>query len=440
MVIRKIPILAIRAALLASLAFLAACSKEQAEPQPLVSVQAAPVKQGSISQVVTADAVLFPTNQATIVPKVASPVLKAYVVRGSKVRRGQLLVTLENRDLAAAAQEKRGNLEQAQAQFTIVTSNSVPEELQKAEGDARAAKENLDAQQKIYESRQALFAQGAVPRKDLDAAEVAFVQAKAQNDQAQKHLAGLTAVGREQELKSAKGQVVSAEGIWKNAEAQLQYSEVRSPIDGVVTDGPWYPGMMPQAGAPLVTVMNLSQMIAKAHIPQSQAILLKKGDDAGVKIAGADEETKGKVILVSPALDPGSTTVEVWVQAANPEGFLKAGASASLSMVAKTVDDALIVPAQALITDEEGKKSVMVIGSDGVAHKREVEIGILTPDSVQIANGVKPGEQVVTVGAYGLPDNTKVKIEAAAPAKAGGDEGKDKGDGKAKSGAGGSEP
>src|SRR5579859_3026685 len=138
---RPILIHTIRAALALSVLSLAACSKQEAEPQPLVSVQAAAVKQGSISQVVTADAVLFPTDQATIVPKVASPVLKAYVMRGSTVRKGQLLVTLENRDLAAAAQEKRGNLEQAQAQWTIATSNSVPEELQKAEGDARAAKE-----------------------------------------------------------------------------------------------------------------------------------------------------------------------------------------------------------------------------------------------------------------------------------------------------------
>jgi HlyD family secretion protein len=404
---------------------LAACSKQEAEPQPLVSVQAAPVKQGSISQVVTADAVLFPINQATIVPKIASPVRKAYVVRGAKVHQGQLLVTLENKDLASAAQEKRGNFETAQAQYKIATQNAVPEELKKAQGDAQAAKENLDVQQKVYESRQALFAQGAIARKDLDTAQAAFVQAKTQNDQAQQHLAGLMATGKEQELKSANGQVVSAEGIYKNAEAQFGYSEIRSPIDGVVTDGPWYPGMMPQAGAPLVTVMNLSQMVAKAHIPQNQAVLLKRGDEATITVAGADEPIKGKVTTVSPALDPGSTTVEVWVQAPNKEGAMKAGASATVSMTAKTVPNALIVPAQALVTDDEGKKSVMVIGSDGVAHKRDVETGIQTPDSVQIASGVKPGEQVVSVGAYGLPDNTKVKVEAPpAPGKEGGDEDK----------------
>ena len=411
------------------------CSKEQAEPQPIVTVQAAAVKQGSISQTITTDAVLFPFDQSPIVPKVAAPVQKAYVVRGQKVHKGQLLLTLENKDLAAAAEQNRGDLEQAQAAEVIATNNSVPEELQKAQGDAQAAKENLDAQQKLYDSRKVLFDQGALPRKDLDTAAVSLVQAKAQYEQAQKHLAGLQAVGHAAELKSAKAQLVSAQGKYSSAVAQLGYSEIRSPIDGTVTDGPWYPGMMPQAGAPLVTVMNLSQMVAKAHIPQNQAALLKKGDTASLTAAGADEPIKGKVTMVSPALDPGSTTVEVWVQAPNPKGVLKAGASTTVTMTAKTVPDALIVPAPALVTDEEGKKTVMVIGSDGVAHKREVETGIQNQDSVQIVNGLKPGEQIVSVGPYGLPDNTKVKVEA--PPKPGTEGEEDKGKDKDE---GGSEP
>ena len=437
MITRRILIVSTQTLAALSVLALAACSKQEAEPQPLVAVQAAPVKQGSISQVVTADALLFPIDQAPIVPKVSAPVFKAFVKRGEKVHKGQLLVTLEAKDLAAAAQEKQGNLEQQREAYAIATKTSVPEELQKAQGDAQSAKEALDAAQKVYDSRKTLLDQGAIARKDFDTAAVALVQAKAQNEQAQRHLAGLQSIGHEAELKSAAAQLKATEGIAKGAEAQFGYSEIRSPIDGVVTDGPWYPGMMPQAGAPLVTVMNLSQMVAKAHIPQNQAVLLKRGDEATITVAGADEPIKGKVTLVSPALDPGSTTVEVWVQAPNKEGAMKAGASATVSMTAKTVPNALIVPTQALVTDDEGKKSVMVIGSDGMAHKRDVETGIQTPDSVQIASGVKPGEQVVSVGAYGLPDNTKVKVEAApAPGKEGGDEGKggDKGD------KGGSEP
>ena len=402
---------------------LAACSKKEEEPEPLVSVQAQSVRQGPISEVITTDAVLFPVNQATIVPKVSAPVKKAYVARGARVHRGQLLITLENQDLAAAAEEARGNLEQAQATRDIATANSLPEELQKAEWDAKTAQDNLDAQQKIFESRKVLLEQGAIPRKDYDAANLAFIEAKAQYEQAKKHLEGLRAVGHQQEVKSANAQLIAAEGKYKNAKSQLDYSNIVSPMDGVVADGPWYPGMMPQAGAPLITVMDISRMIAKAHIPQTQAALLKKGDDASIKVAGSDDDLKGKVVLVSPALDPGSTTVEVWVQADNRKGLLRAGSSVNVSMVAKTVPDALTIPAPALITDEEGKKSVMVIGSDGKAHKRDVETGIQTATAVQVVSGLKAGEQVVSAGAYGLPDNTKVKIEAPTPpGKQGGEE------------------
>jgi HlyD family secretion protein len=394
---------------------LAACSKKDEEPEPVVTVQAEPVRQGAISQVITTDAVLFPINQATIVPKISAPVKKAYVVRGARVHQGQLLITLENQDLAGAAEEARGNLEQAQATRDIATANGLPEELQKAEWDAKTAQDNLDAQQKIFESRKVLLEQGAIPRKDYDAANLAFIQAKAQYEQAKKHLDGLRAVGHQQELKSANAQLIAAEGKYNNAKSQLDYSNIVSPMNGVVADGPWYPGMMPQAGAPLITIMDVSRMIAKAHIPQTQAALLKKGDDASIKVSGSDDDLRGKVALVSPALDPGSTTVEVWVEADNRRGLLRAGSSVNLSMVAKTVPDALTVPAPALITDEEGKKSVMVIGSDGKAHKRDVQTGIQTATAIQVINGLKAGEQVVSAGAYGLPDNTKVTIEAATP-------------------------
>jgi multidrug efflux pump subunit AcrA (membrane-fusion protein) len=81
-------------------------------------------------------------------------------------------------------------------------------------------------------------------------------------------------------------------------------------------------------------------------------------------------------------------------------------------MVAKTVPDALAIPAVALLTSPEGKTTVMVAGSDGRAHEREVKVGIKQDDKVQVVEGLQPGENVVTTGAYGLPDKTKIKVES----------------------------
>jgi len=388
------------------------CSSEK-PAEPTVGVQVVPVKKATIEQTVTSEAVLYPLAQSAIVPKISAPIKAFYVNRGSKVHAGQLLATLENRDLAAAAQDNQGAYNQAQAAYTIATASTLPEEIQKAQGDTQSAKVALEAQQKLYDSREDLYKQGALPRKDLDQAAVALTQAKNQYELAQRHLDALMAVSKQQELKSAAGQLQSAKGKYLGAAAQLSYSEIRSPINGVVTDRSLYPGEMAAAGTPLLTVMDTSSVIARAHIPQDQAALLKLGDKATITVPGEEDPIEGKVTVVSPALDPNSTTVEVWVKAENPKGRLRPGTSVKISMLARAVPNSLVIPAAAVLTAPDGSNYVMVAGYDSKAHQKTVKTGIRQGDHVQILDGLAEGERVITSGAYGLPDNTKIRIEAA---------------------------
>jgi len=388
------------------------CSSEK-PAEPTVSVQVVPAKKATIEQTVTSEAVLYPLAQSAIVPKISAPIKAFYVNRGSKVRAGQLLATLENRDLAAAAQDNQGAYDQAQAAYTIATASTLPEEIQKAQGDTQAAKVALEAEQKLYDSRQDLYKQGALPRKDLDQAAVALTQAKNQYELAQRHLDALMAVSKQQELKSAAGQLQSAKGKYLGAAAQLSYSEIRSPINGVVTDRSLYPGEMAAAGTPLLTVMDTSSVIARAHIPQDQAVLLKLGDKAAITVPGEEDPIEGKVTVVSPALDPNSTTVEVWVQAKNPKARLRPGTSVQISMLARAVQNSLVIPAAAVLTSPDGSNYVMVAGPDNKAHQKTVKTGIKQGDQVQVVEGLAEGERVITSGAYGLPDNTKIRIEAS---------------------------
>lgn len=387
------------------------CSKEPGDKEPTVAVQAGPAERSTLEQTITAQAILFPLQQAAITPKISAPVLKFYVNRGDQVRRGQLLVVLENRDLAASTEENKGALEQAQAAYETTTGASLPEELQKAQLDVEATKKMLDAQQKVYRSREELFQQGALPRKELDQAGVDVTQARNQYEIAQKHFEALEAIGKPQELKSAAGQLQSAQGKYKGAKAQLSYSEIRSPIDGFVTDRPVYPGEMAAAGMPLITVMDISHVTAKAHIPQPDAALLATGDRATLAVPGEADPVEGKVTVISPALDPNSTTVEVWIQAANPKQRLKPGTSVQVSMLARTVSDTVAVPAASVLTAQDGTTSVMVVGSDHRAHRTTVKTGVRDGERIQIIDGLEAGQRVITSGAYALPDRTKVTLE-----------------------------
>jgi len=414
---RSIAALASLAALV-TLPMMAGCSADKGDKEPTVAVQVAAVETTTIQHTITTEAILFPRQQAAIVPKISAPVQKFLVKRGSPVHEGELLAVLENRDLSAAAQDTGGAYKQAEATYETTTAAGLPEEIQKAEADEQQAKQVLDAQEKVFQSRQQLFDQGALPRKELDQSRVEITQARNQHAIAKKHLDYLIAKGKEQALKSAAGQLESAKGKYLGAQAQLSYSEIRSPIDGVVTDRPLYPGEMAADGTPLLTVMDVSSVIAKAHISQSDAAALKVGDQGTMTVPGIEEPIAGKVTVVSPALDPNSTTVEVWLEARNPKHQLKPGTSVHLSLTAQTVKDALVVPASSVITAPDGATTVMLAGSDGRAHQRTVKLGIRNGDDVHILDGVTSTDKVVTTGAYGLPDKTKIKIEAAeAPAE-----------------------
>ena len=408
-----IPRLLLLGAVALPLVLLPGCKKEAA-PDTQVTVQAEHPEQGPIDEHIVADAVLAPQAQAAIAPKISAPVRKFYVQRGSRVKAGELLATLENNDLAAAAMDNKGSYAAAQAAFDTATKAQVPEDMLKAESDLAQAKANLDLNQSIVKSRKQLFAEGAIPGRDLDTATAALVQAQAAYDAAAKHLESMQSVSREAALKAAQGQLTSAEGKYKGAEAEVDYSEIHSPIDGVVTDRPLFAGETAPAGSPLVTVMDTSALLAKTHIAQSLSQQLKAGDESMVSVPGVADPVPAKVSLISPALDPGSTTVEVWIKIDNKAGRLKVGTPVKVSITGRSVEKAWKVPAAAIITAQDGTKSVMVVGDDGTAHRKPVTTGIADADDVQITGGLAATDLVITGGAYGLDEGTKVKVGPAA--------------------------
>ncbi|HYL38890.1 MAG TPA: efflux RND transporter periplasmic adaptor subunit [Bryobacteraceae bacterium] len=400
---------------LIALIALAGCSKQkkEAEEEPVVPVQVAEVTRDSIQRIVTAQAILYPVDQASIMPKISAPVRSFAVNRGDHVTRDQVVAVLENRDLAASVAENRELYTQAQAVQRTTTAATLPEDVTKAQQDVAAAKEAMDAAQKVYQSRRQLLEQGALARRLVDEANVAYVQAHSQYEIAQKHLQALESVGQPEQVRGAEAQTQAAKARYDAAEAQLSYSEIRSPIAGVVADRPLYPGEMAAAGNPLLTIMNISSVIARANIPVGQAASLKVGDSATIAQTDADIEGMGKVTVVSPAVDPNSTTVEVWVQAQNPGERFKPGATVRVSILAETIQDAIVIPTPALLPAQEGGVQVLVMGADSKAHERKIDVGVREPDKLQVLKGLEVGEKVITVGGVGLEDGAKVRVGSA---------------------------
>jgi HlyD family secretion protein len=402
-------------------ALLAGCgAKKEPEAEPVVTVDVAPVLLSRIQRTIRADALLYPRQQAAIAPKVSAPIKKVYVQRGARVRTGQLLLELEDRDLAGSAAESRASLDLAEATFETTAKATVPQELQKAELDARAAKAAFDAQQSVFDNRQRLYNEGAIAQKDVNDARVALSQARSQYETSQKRFEDLQGFARDQELKAAAAQRNAAKGKSDTAQAQLSYARIVSPIDGVVTDLPLYAGETAQSGAPVVTIMDVSRVIARTHVPQSEAAELTVGNEANL-IGPAGVPITGKVTLINAALDAASSTVEVWVEAENPDGKLRPGSSLRVEMIAKTVPNALVIPQTAVLTSASAATFAIVIDNESKPHLRKIAVGIRDKGMVQVTDGLQSGQRVATTGAYELfkldPEvlaKTKVQI---APAK-----------------------
>ncbi|MEN3332096.1 MAG: HlyD family secretion protein [Blastocatellia bacterium] len=204
---------------------------------------------------------------------------------------------------------------------------------------------------------------------------------------------------------------------------------IRAPFAGVITDQFQYQGEFAAAGAKLLNIADVSEVIVKAPVSDTVAVDLKVGDSATVlPQESPDEKIEGKISLISRASDPQNRTVEIWVKLKNEGGQLRANSAAKVVAVTNTATDVVIVPAAAvtLKATNADEGTVMVVDEESVAHETKVTVGIRTPEQMEITAGLQGGETVVIEGNYALPDKAKVEVSTGSDEE---EEGADEGGG-----------
>ena len=147
--------------------------------------------------------------------------------------------------------------------------------MKKAQGEVADTRAAHDVALRTYQERKKLFEQGALSGRDADTAYAAEVSAKSAYEQAEKHLEAVRKITSSTNKDAAEGQLASAKGKLATAQAMTEFASLRSPIDGVVTDRPLFPGETAAAGAAVITVMDTSSLLAKLHLAQASAQALK---------------------------------------------------------------------------------------------------------------------------------------------------------------------
>jgi cobalt-zinc-cadmium efflux system membrane fusion protein len=295
------------------------------------------------------------------------------LLKNRTVRAGEVLAQVEARDLAA---------QRAEAASAVTTAKD-------AIAPAAATLENA---RRTYERRQGLYAKGGISKKDLEASQLEVSNA-------------------EGGLKTARSKVAESANHLASLDAQLSYSAVRAPFDGVVTDQFAYQGDFATSGNKLVTVADVSTVIVKAPLSADAATRVHPGDVASVMPDDLPGTTlQAPVSLVARSADPQSRAVEIWVTLPNPNGSLRPNAAARLTIASSATPNAVIVPTAAVTLDATNANggTVMVVDAQSVAREVHVTVGAHDSHRTQITSGLHGGETVIVEGNYGLPDKTKV--------------------------------
>jgi len=186
---------------------------------------------------------------------------------------------------------------------------------------------------------------------------------------------------------------------------------VRVPQDALVSQRVVSPGQIVNEFDPLVELVDPSSVYVSAQAPINRLGALKPGMDATVvSTLKPGVVYPARVWSISPSFSAGGTTAPVWVQFTGPDRINEIGASVEVHVTIKFVPDAIVIPAAALFEDAERHNSyVFTVGADSRAHRTVVAIGIRNPSEVQVTQGLKPGDLVITSGGYALSDGLEVR-------------------------------
>jgi RND family efflux transporter MFP subunit len=297
------------------------------------------------------------------------PVGDKVVHLGQRVRKGELLVRL------------------------MPTSASAGTDMATVEMEAARTRAELGLAEREVKRAEEMFAGKAIPEKQLDAARVARDVAAAKLAAAERQLA----LHRSNQRGAAAGPGGAA-------------FELRSPLEGVVSYADVMPGAVVEAGTRLVSVLNPERLWLEARVYEADAPKVERSPGASFTVAGFDQEftvdeKTGRRVAVGSVVDRATRTVPVIFELPNPEGVLKPGMFAKVTLHTGETVRGVAIPESAVI-DDNGKPTVFVMEGGESFFKRAIRPGVSSGGWLQVLEGVSEGERVVSRGAYEIKLST----------------------------------
>jgi HlyD family secretion protein len=401
---------ALAAAPLAAALLTAGCgpARTAAAPEPK-AVTAVKAVRGRIVVSTEYPARIRPREEIVVSPKIAGRVASVSADVSQRVRKGDVLFTLESRDYEAQARQARASLESAKANLTRTSDSSLSSQVIQARAQVKQAQVQYGDAKDLYDRTKKLFDEGTASRQQMDTAKARMDGASIQLDAAQQSLDLIQEKAGPQSTGVASTQVDQAQAAVDLAESQLSNAVITSPIDGVVAARGVDPGELVSSAVPAFVVIDVSTVTAETSVEPGIVARVKPGQRLAVRVdAASTEPLSGTVQSVSPAADQRTQGYTVKIRMANPGDAVRSGMFARVSFPVESRENALTVPNPAVIT-EGGAQYVLTV-ADGVVRKATVATGISDAAVTEIVSGLSDGDLVITEGQSFLAEGQKVRV------------------------------
>jgi membrane fusion protein (multidrug efflux system) len=216
-----------------------------------------------------------------------------------------------------------------------------------------------------------------------------------------------------QEFEQARFQYEAAKTQYENARLNLEYSTIRSPFSGVITQRMIEVGNLVNANQPVFRAADFDPLLARIFIPERQIRQVRLGQAVRISVEGSERVYTGQVRMISPVVDPESGTVKVTVEVADRTNTLLPGMFATVNIITEVHENAVRIEKKALVSEAEGTYAFLFKG--GIAEKTRLQLGESEGNWVEVLEGLAAGDSVITVGQEGLRNGAPVRI-AGTPA------------------------
>jgi len=343
--------------------------------RPTMTVEATTTTRVDVAERVTVVGNLIGAVTVDVVPKVSGRIETVAVRLGDPVRRGQLLATLEDRELREQLRQTEASLEVSKAT------------IRQRDADLKNSQSNLERSRN-------LFARNLIARQTLDDAEARYDAALAQVD-------------------LARAQATQSSARLEELRINLSNTRILSPVDGFVGSRGLDPGAFVGTNSSFLSVVDIHFVRLVANLVEKDVRRIVIDMPAQVAVdAYPGEVFKGRVARLAPVLDPATRTAQMEVEVPNPDARLKPGMYARVQFVVAQRSNALTVPRNALV-DIEGTRGVFLV--DGkTARFKPVQTGIVDGEAVEIAEGLADDTTVVTLGSASLRDGDPIVVAGQA--------------------------